>query len=62
MTGRRWAMFLSLALFAGMVGIGVIYGGTECAVPKSGPFHWLMKGQHWVVTKGRASGGCMRVK
>jgi hypothetical protein len=38
-----WATIL-----AALVGLSALYGGRNCEVPKSGPFHRLLQGRHYV--------------
>jgi hypothetical protein len=38
-----WAIIISV-----VVGLGAIYGGRDCEVPTSGPFHWLLSGHPYV--------------
>jgi hypothetical protein len=50
-----------VAILALVVGVCAQYGGRNCEVPKSGPFHWLLKGRHYVPrTAGRYA--CSQVK
>lgn len=51
-----WAAILAL-----VVGVCAEYGGRDCEVPKSGPFHWLLDGRHYVAAHaGKIA--CRRVK
>ena len=51
-----WAAILAL-----VVGVCAEYGGRNCEVPKSGPFHWLLNGRHYVAAHaGKIA--CRRVK
>lgn len=38
-----WAVIISVVIC-----ISAIFGGRDCEVPKSGPFHWLMSGHPYV--------------
>jgi hypothetical protein len=36
------------AILAFIIGISAAFGGRNCEVPKSGPFHWMLAGHHYV--------------
>jgi hypothetical protein len=38
------------AILAVVIGVAALDGGRNCEVPESGPFHWLLKGRHYVAT------------
>ena len=61
MGAKRWMVLAWAAILAVVIGVCAIYGGRNCEVPKSGPFHLLLKGQEFGVTHaGRYR--CSRVK
>lgn len=49
------------AILAVLIGLGALAGGRNCEVPKSGPFHWLLKGHRYVPTHSRYN-ACRQVK
>lgn len=48
------------AVIAVLIGVSAMAGGRHCAVPKRGPFHWLLKNRKFVPTHSRM--GCREVK
>jgi hypothetical protein len=64
MKTNRWMVFLWAAVLAIVVGVTALYGGRNCQVPKSGPFHWLLKNERFVPTGSTSfrSFACRRVK
>ena len=63
MKPKRWMVLAWVAILSVMIGIGVIAGGRNCEVPKSGPFHWLLKGHKYEVISGAHRGfSCREVK
>ena len=61
---NKWMILGWIAILAVVVGVSVLYGGRDCQVPKSGPFHFLMKGQEYVSTGSHSFhfAACRRVK
>ncbi|MEQ7873045.1 hypothetical protein ABDK56_03445 [Sphingomonas sp. ASV193] len=49
-----------VAIVGAMIAVAVHEGGTDCDVPASGPFHWLMRGRHYVVAHAGRT-GCVEV-
>jgi hypothetical protein len=49
------------AILAVIIGIAAIGGGRNCEVPKSGPFHWILKDHEYVPTQSRTF-ACRKVK
>jgi hypothetical protein len=47
---KRWMLLTWGGILALVIGFAAIDGGRNCEVPKSGPFHWLMKGEKYVPT------------
>lgn len=47
MTSKRAALAWS-AIFACIIAFCALFGGRDCEVPKSGPFHWLLSGHPYV--------------
>ena len=60
---KRWMILAWLAIFGIVLAISFAYGGRNCEVPKSGPFHWLLRDHKYVPTHahGRAF-ACREVK
>lgn len=58
---KPWMVFLWLAILSIIVGVSALWGGRDCQVPKSGPFHWLFKGHEFVAT-GNSREACRMVK
>ena len=50
MTRKRWMILAWAAILAGVIAFAALDGGRNCQVPKSGPFHWLLKGEAFVPT------------
>ena len=49
------------AILVVVIGFAALDGGRNCQLPKSGPFHWLMKGEVFIPTQtGRYR--CKQVK
>lgn len=50
-----------IVIFSVVIGFCAAFDGRNCQVPKSGPFHWLLKGHTYVPThSGRSA--CREVK
>jgi hypothetical protein len=47
---KTWMLLAWVAILAVVVGLSAVYGGRNCRVPTSGPFHRLMQNQEWVST------------
>lgn len=52
-----------IAILTLVIGTAALYGGHYCEVPKSGPFHWLLKDHKFVPTHSRSfrSPACRKV-
>jgi hypothetical protein len=50
-----WGAFLVI-----LIGFCALFGGRNCVVPKSGPFHWLLGNQKYYRTSGRYA--CEKVR
>jgi hypothetical protein len=58
---KLWMVLTWGAILLALTGICAVYGGRNCEVPESGPFHWLLKGHKFVATHaGRIA--CREVK
>lgn len=49
MAPKRWMFFTWIGIILAFAAICAVYGGQNCEVPKSGPFHWLLS--HRVVQR-----------
>lgn len=63
----RWTLIALgawIAILVLVTGAAALYGGRHCNVPKSGPFHWILKNQKFVPTHSRSFRGlaCRRVQ
>lgn len=60
----RWMILGWVAILAVIVGVSAVYGGRDCRVPASGPFHRLMQNEEWVPTHSHSfrSESCKRVR
>jgi hypothetical protein len=54
-TSKRRMILAWLVIISVVVGVSAIWGGRDCEVPKSGPFHWLMSGHPFVQRLATAS-------
>jgi len=48
MAPKRWMIVTWGIILAVIVGLSAVYGGRNCEVPKSGPFHRILDGHKFV--------------
>jgi hypothetical protein len=58
---KLWIILVWVAILSVIIGACVIYGGSNCEVPKSGPFHWLLKSEKFIPAHSRYV-ACRRVQ
>jgi hypothetical protein len=61
LTRHRWMLLAWAAILALVIGFCAMYGGRNCEVPKSGPFHRLLDG-HKFVPSHSAKFACTEVR
>ena len=61
MTPKLWMVLAWAAILSAVIGVCAIYGGRNCEVPKSGPFHRLLEG-HKYIPNSRGKFACTEVK
>lgn len=63
MTPKRWMFVAWFAILSVVIGVCALYGGRQCEVQKSGPFHGLLAGRRYFQTTNHwRSGGCSEVR
>lgn len=61
MAPKSWMILTWAVILAVIIGVCALYGGRNCQVPDSGPFHRLLAGHKFVPTHaGRYA--CREVK
>lgn len=61
MAPKRWMILTWIGIISVLAAVCAAYGGRNCEVPTSGPFHWLLAGHKYVPTHG-GKFACREVK
>lgn len=60
MRPKGWGVIAWGAFLVILIGFCALFGGRDCVVPKTGPFHWLLGNQKYYYT-GAARNACAKM-